>query len=74
MTHSNTKRIAKNTVFLYFRMLVIMGVNLYTVRVVLDVLGAEDYGIYHVIGGVVTMFSFLNSTLASSSQRFFLMN
>lgn len=71
MTHSNTKRIAKNTVFLYFRMLVIMGVNLYTVRVVLDVLGAEDYGIYHVIGGVVTMFSFLNSTLASSSQRFF---
>lgn len=71
MTHSNTKRIAKNTVFLYFRMLVIMGVNLYTVRVVLDVLGAEDYGIYYVIGGVVTMFSFLNSTLASSSQRFF---
>lgn len=71
MTQSNTTRIARNTIFLYFRMLVIMGVNFYTVRIVLDVLGAEDYGIYHVIGGVVAMFSFLNSTLASSSQRFF---
>ncbi len=71
MNHSDTKRIAKNTVFLYFRMLVIMGVNLYVVRAILNVLGAENYGIYNVVGGVVTMFAFLNSTLASSSQRFF---
>jgi O-antigen/teichoic acid export membrane protein len=67
----NNKRIAKNTLFLYFRMIIIMGVNLYTVRVVLNILGAEDYGIYNVVGGVVTLFTFLTSTLSSSSQRFF---
>lgn len=68
---SNNKRIAKNTLFLYFRMLLIMGVNLYTVRVVLETLGVVDYGIYNVVGGVVTMFSFLSGTMASASQRFF---
>lgn len=69
--NDNNKRIAKNTLFLYIRMLVVMGVTLYTVRVVLDVLGADDYGIYNVVGGVVTMFSFLTSTMVSASQRFF---
>jgi len=67
----NTKRIAKNTLMLYFRMLLIMGVSLYTVRIVLNTLGVVDYGIYNVVGGVVTMFSFLSGTMASASQRFF---
>ncbi len=52
-------------------MIILMIVNLYTVRVVLDVLGVEDYGIYGVIGSIVTMFSFLNGNLMSASQRFF---
>ena len=47
-----------------------MGVSLYTVRVILDVLGAEDYGIYNVIGGIVSLFSFLSGTMASATQRF----
>lgn len=67
----NNKRIAKNTIFLYLRMLVVMGVGLYTVRAILDLLGVVDYGIYNVVGGVVGMFSFLNGTLATSSQRYF---
>lgn len=70
-TQSNNKRIAKNTFLLYVRMLLVMGISLYTVRVVLYVLGEEDYGIYSVVGGIVLMFSFLNSSLASASQRFF---
>lgn len=56
---------------LYFRMLLIMGVSFYTVRVVLNTLGAVDYGLYNVIGGIVVMFSFLSNTMASASQRFF---
>ena len=67
----NNKKIAKNTLFLYVRMLVVMGVGLYTVRAILNLLGVVDYGIYNVVGGVVSMFSFLNSTLATSSQRYF---
>ena len=67
----NNKRIAKNTIFLYLRMLVVMGVGLYTVRAILDLLGVVDYGIYNVVGGVVGMFSFLNGTLSTSSQRYF---
>ncbi|ACT91333.1 lipopolysaccharide biosynthesis protein [Dyadobacter fermentans] len=67
----NTNRIAKNTLFLYVRMLLTMGVSFYTVRVVLETLGVVDYGLYNVVGGVVVMFSFLSSTLATASQRFF---
>lgn len=67
---TNTSRIAKNTLFLYFRQLLIMLVSLYTVRVVLATLGAEDYGIYNVVAGVVVMFSFVNSAMASGTQRF----
>ncbi len=67
---SNTTRIAKNTIFLYFRQILIMLVSLYTVRVVLNVLGAEDYGIYNVVAGVVVMFSFVNNAMASGTQRF----
>ncbi|WP_175579282.1 lipopolysaccharide biosynthesis protein [Maribellus luteus] len=56
---------------LYFRMLLMMGVSLFTVRVVLDTLGTVDYGLYNVVGGIVTMFSFLSATMSGASQRFF---
>lgn len=63
-------RIAKNTVMLYVRMLVMMAVMLYVSRVVLRVLGVEDFGIYNLVGGIVVMFSFLNTAMATSTQRF----
>ncbi len=66
----NNKRIAKNTIMLYIRMLFTMSVGLYTGRVILHVLGAVNYGIYNVVGGVVVLFSFLNSTMAVATQRF----
>ena len=69
--NNTTKRIAKNTLMLYFRQILIMIVSLYTVRVVLNTLGAEDYGIYNVVAGVVTMFSFLSNSMATASQRYF---
>ena len=68
---SNNKRIAKNTVSLYIRMLVTMFVGLYTSRVVLQTLGVADFGIYNVVGGIVTMCVFISNTLSSASQRFF---
>lgn len=61
----------RNTVFLYFRMILIMLVSLYTVRIVLKVLGVEDYGIYNAVGGVVTTMTFLTTVLSNASQRFF---
>lgn len=67
---ANNKRIAKNTIYLYFRMLLTMGVSLYTSRVVLNALGVEDFGIYNIVGGVVILFSFINSSLTSATQRF----
>ena len=70
-TSENNKRIAKNTLMLYFRMLLTMLVSLYTVRVVLNTLGVVDFGIFNVVGGIVVMFSFLSNTMASASQRFF---
>ena len=69
-TTANNKRIAKNTMFLYFRMILILGVTLYTSRVVLAELGVVDYGIYNVVGGVVVMFSFINSSMSTATQRF----
>ena len=66
----NNKRIAKNTLLLYVRMLFLMAVNLYTSRVVLNALGVEDFGIYNVVGGVVAMFGFINSSMASATQRY----
>lgn len=66
----DTKRIAKNTLLLYVRMLFGMLVSLYTSRVVLQALGVEDYGIYNVVGGVVAMFSMVSSSLSSSVSRF----
>lgn len=70
MPSENNKRIAKNTLFLYFRMLFSMGVSLYTSRVVLATLGVEDFGIYGVVGGVVAMFGFLNSSMSGATSRF----
>ena len=71
MSQVNKKLLLKNTVFLYIRMIFILLVSLYTVRAVLDLLGVEDYGIYNVVGSIVGMLTFLNGTLATSSQRFF---
>lgn len=67
---SNYKRIAKNTLYLYIRMFIIMGVTLFTSRVVLDKLGVTDYSLYNVVGGVVSMLSFLNGTLTIGTSRF----
>lgn len=67
---SSNKRIAKNTVFLYIRMLLIMVVTLYTSRVVLATLGIEDFGIFNAVGGIVAMMGFLNNSMANAVQRF----
>ena len=69
-TSTNSRRIAKNTLLLYFRMLLTMVVSLYTSRVVLGALGVEDYGIYNVVGGVVSMFSMLSGSLSAAISRF----
>lgn len=66
----NNKRIAKNTVMLYIRMFFTMAVSLFTSRVILQTLGVTDYGINNVVGGVVSMFSFLNGAMASATQRY----
>ena len=67
---AENRRIASNTIFLYLRMIVLLIVGLYTSRVVLAALGSEDYGINNVVGGVVSMFSFINAALVGVSQRF----
>ncbi len=67
---SNTQRILKNAGFLYVRMFLIMGVSLYTSRIVLNSLGVSDYGLYNIVGGIVAMFGFINGAMASATQRF----
>jgi len=67
---SSNKRIAKNTLLLYARMLFNMAIALYTSRIVLEALGVDEYGIYNVVGGIVSMMSFLNTAMTSASQRF----
>ena len=66
----NNKRIAKNTIYLYIRMFLTMIVSLYTSRIVLRVLGDSDYGLYNVIGGILTMFSMFSGALTVGTQRF----
>ena len=66
----NSKRIAKNTLLLYGRMLFMMLISLYTSRVVLNALGVEDYGIYSVVGGVVAMFTVISGSLSAAISRF----
>lgn len=68
--HLNNKRIAANAIILYIRMIFIMVISLYTSRVILQVLGTNDFGIYNVVGGVVVVFSFLTNAMTSSTQRF----
>lgn len=67
---TNNKRIAQNTLMLYIRMGVSMLVSLYTSRIVLNTLGVEDYGIYSVVAGVISMFTFLNGALSGATSRF----
>lgn len=67
---TDNKRIAKNTLLLYIRMIFMMGVSLFTSRVILDTLGVEDFGIYSVVGGIITMFAFINGGMVSATQRF----
>lgn len=69
-TSDNNKRIAKNTLLLYFRMLFMMVVSLYTSRVILNALGVQDFGIYNVVGGVVAMFSVISGALSAAISRF----
>lgn len=69
-TSSNTKRIAKNTLVLYIRMIVVLFITLYTSRIVLRALGVEDFGLYSVVGGVVGLLTFLKGTMLKSTQRF----
>lgn len=67
---ANNKRIAKNTLLLYMRMFLMMGISLYTSRVVLNTLGVEDYGVYNVVGGFVAMFGIFTSSLSGAISRF----
>lgn len=67
---ANNKRIAKNTILLYVRMFIMMAVGLFTSRIILDALGVSDYGIYNVIGGLVTMFSVLTGAMSVATSRF----
>lgn len=66
----NNKRIAKNTAFLYLRMLFVMSIALYTTRVIFKALGAENMGIYNVVGGLTISFAFFSSSLSNATQRF----
>lgn len=68
---SNSSRVLRNTISLYIRMVVLTIISLFTVRVVLHVLGEVDYGLYNVVGGFVTFFGFISGTLAIASQRYF---
>ncbi len=69
-TSDNNKRIAKNTLILYIRMLFTMAISLYTSRVILNTLGVEDYGIYNVVGGIVGMLGFINNSMSSATGRY----
>lgn len=67
---SANKRIAKNTIYMYIRLFTTMVIGLYTSRLVLEVLGVSDYGLFAVVGGVLAMFTFISSSLASATSRF----
>ena len=67
---SANKRIAKNTIFLYFRSLLIMAISLFSSRIILQALGVDDYGLYGAIGSIVMMFTIINNTLAVGTSRF----
>lgn len=69
--NSANKRIAKNTLFLYVRMIFVLLVSLYSTRAILTALGVVDYGVFNVVAGFVAMFAFLNSSMTNTIQRFF---
>lgn len=71
MENIANNRLAKNSVFLSIRMVIVLAISLYSTRVLLRVLGVEDYGVYNVVCGFVSMFSFLNTSLSNGIQRFF---
>lgn len=66
----DSKKIAKNTLYMYGRMFLSLLISLFTARIVLQKLGVEDYGIYNVVGGVVTMLAFINASLSTATSRF----
>lgn len=68
---ANNKRIAKNSLFMSIRMVIVLLISLYTMRIVLKVLGVEDYGIYNVVCGFVSMFAMLNTSMSNGIQRFY---
>lgn len=70
MKSSSSSSIATNTIMLYLRMLIALIISLYTSKIILKALGVEDYGIFNVVGGVVILLSFLNSSLTAATQRF----
>lgn len=70
MSKVDNKKIAKNTLFLYFRMILLIAINLYASRLVLKLLGVEDYGIYNIVGGVVNMFTFMGGAMTAATQRY----
>lgn len=70
-TSQSNKNIAKNTMFLYFRMGIIMLVQLYTSRIVLNALGVKDYGIYNIVGSIIVAFNFISIPLSNATQRFY---
>ena len=67
---SSNRRIVKNTAFLYMRMLLLLFINLYTARIILNALGESDYGLYNVVGGIIVFFSVINGVLAAGTSRF----
>ena len=70
MSETINKRIAKNTLFLYMRTIFVMVVSLFTSRVILNSLGIDDFGLYNVVGGIVSLFSVISSSLSMSISRF----
>ncbi len=67
----NSKKIAKNTITLYIRQIITMLISFFTVRVTLEQLGVEDYGLNNLVGSIVSMFSFLNGSMGTAVQRFY---
>lgn len=68
-TSENNKRIAKNTLSMYIRMLFLMFISFYTSRILLQTLGIEDFGIYNIVGGIVVLFTFVNGAMTTGTQR-----
>ena len=68
--NSDNKRLAKNTILLYGRTIIVMFVSLYVSRLILSILGVSDYGVYNAVGGMVGMFALISSSLVAATQRY----